>query len=105
MRAPAGMPRKTPVVEQAHCKPRTGPGATTRTSANAGENRQNLPPRQDDMLPRRQRTWQKRIVFALPRSQRAKKAPRKAHVPGGQRTLSPFRERLDAMTLACGRTQ
>jgi hypothetical protein len=36
---------------------------------------------------------------------RAKKAPRKAHVPGGQRTQSPFRERLDAITLACGRTQ
>ena len=34
----------------------------------------------------------------------AKKAPRKAHVPGGQRTLKPFRERLDAITLACGRT-
>ena len=33
-----------------------------------------------------------------------KKAPRKAHVPGGQRTSSPFRERLDAITLACGRT-
>jgi hypothetical protein len=36
---------------------------------------------------------------------RAKKAPRKAHVPGGQRTQSPFRERLDAITLACGRTR
>jgi hypothetical protein len=35
---------------------------------------------------------------------RAKKAPRKAHVPGGQRTLRLFRERLDAITLACGRT-
>jgi hypothetical protein len=34
---------------------------------------------------------------------RAKKAPRKAHVPGGQRTLLPFRERLDAITPACGR--
>jgi hypothetical protein len=34
-----------------------------------------------------------------------KKAPRKAHVPGGQRTLLPFRERLDAITPACGRMQ
>jgi len=33
-----------------------------------------------------------------------KNAPRKAYVPGGQRTRKPFRERLDAMTLACGRT-
>jgi hypothetical protein len=33
-----------------------------------------------------------------------KKAPRKALVPGGQRTWQLFRERLDAMTLACGRT-
>jgi hypothetical protein len=40
----------------------------------------------------------------LPCAERAKKAPRKAHVPGGQRTLKPFRERLDAITLACGRT-
>jgi hypothetical protein len=40
---------------------------------------------------------------AAPTSAR-KKAPRKAHVPGGQRTQSPFRERLDAITLACGRT-
>src|SRR5215218_1361811 len=32
-----------------------------------------------------------------------KKAPRKAHVPGGQRTRKPFRERLDAITLAPGR--
>src|SRR5262245_4364457 len=38
-------------------------------------------------------------------ARRAKKAPRKAHVPGGQRTSSPFRERLDAITLACGRTR
>lgn len=41
---------------------------------------------------------------ARPQPGRAKKAPRKAHVPGGQRTLLPFRERLDAITLACGRT-
>jgi hypothetical protein len=41
----------------------------------------------------------------MPRGERAKKAPRKAHVPGGQRTQSPFRERLDAITLACGRTR
>ena len=40
-----------------------------------------------------------------PHAPSAKKAPRKAHVPGGQRTLLPFRERLDAITLACGRTR
>src|SRR3954466_12984943 len=45
------------------------------------------------------------MMRSLPRAQRAKKAPRKAHVPGGQRTLLPFRERLDAITLACGRTR
>jgi hypothetical protein len=33
-------------------------------------------------------------------SQRTKKAPRKAHVPGGQRTLRLFRERLDPITLS-----
>lgn len=31
---------------------------------------------------------------------RIKKAPRKAHVPGGQRTLRLFRERLDPITLS-----
>ena len=44
----------------------------------------------------------KRLLAA--ESSARKKAPRKAHVPGGQRTRLPFRERLDAITLACGRT-
>ena len=35
------------------------------------------------------------LSFASHRAERKKNAPRKAHVPGGQRTLLPFRERLD----------
>ncbi len=42
------------------------------------------------------------VICSASFTERAKKAPRKADVPGGQRTLKPFRERLDAFN-ACDR--